>query len=120
MAKQPSLEERVKKDPKLLARVLKDPGLRSKLPAKYLTKDQQQRRKTNVRLAQPIVPGSGTTEGQLAKEAQAAMDVRYGPRQQAEQRTLGEEQTRARDTGGFYDQYLRQVAQHSQNVQTIG
>jgi hypothetical protein len=50
MAKKPSLEQRVKNDPKLLKRVLANPGLRSKLPAKYLTPAQQQQRKTNVRL----------------------------------------------------------------------
>src|SRR4051812_985332 len=120
MAKKPSLEQRVKNDPALLKRVLANPGLRSKLPAKYLTPAQQQQRKTNVRLAQPIVAGSTTTERSLAHEAQAAMDVKYGPLEQQQKQTLGEEQTRARDTTGFYDQYLRQIAQHAQNVQSIG
>jgi hypothetical protein len=48
------------------------------------------------------------------------MDVKYGPLEQQQKQTLGEEQTRARDTTGFYDQYLRQIAQHAQNVQSIG
>lgn len=118
--KRAPLSERVKSDPGLLRRALKNPGLRSKLPARYLTKDQRQQRTLNVRLRQPIVAGSTTTERDLAREATAAGNVKYGPLETQQQQTLGEEQARQRDTGGFYDQYLRQVAQHSQNVQNIG
>lgn len=115
-----SIEDRIKADPKLLARMLANPGLRSKLPDKYLTPKQLMQRRLNKRLDQPIVPGSTTTERALSHEAQAAMDVRYGPREHLESQALGEEKNRARDTAGFYDQYLAQVAQHSRNVQAIG
>jgi hypothetical protein len=123
MAAKKSLAERVKNDPALLRRVLANPGLRSKLPAHYLTKSQRAKRELNTRMKAPIVPGSGVTEGQLARDSRAAMDTRYGAREAAEREDLGEETTRARDVGGpggFYDQYLAQVAQHSKNIQAIG
>src|SRR3954469_1799784 len=119
----PSLEERVKKDPKLLARVLKNPGLRSKLSDSALTKyapAMAKQRQMAVRLKTPITPGSTTTERDLARESQAAMTQKYAPLENQQRQALGEEQTRTRDVGGFYDQSLKQVAQHSQNVQALG
>jgi lipoprotein-anchoring transpeptidase ErfK/SrfK len=115
-----TLAQRAKKDPKLRKRALADPGLRSKLPSSMLNPEQRQTRELNVRLKQPITPGSSITERDLAREAGSAMDVKYGPLQQQQQTALGQEQARGRDLGGWYDQYLRAVAQHSQNVQGIG
>src|SRR4051812_40335320 len=115
-----SIEDRIKADPKLLARMRANPGLRSKLPDKYLTPKQLMQRRLNKRLDQPIVPGSTVTNRDLSHEADAAMTVKYGPRETQEKQTLGEEKNRARDTAGWYDQYQAAVAQHSRNVQAIG
>jgi hypothetical protein len=75
-----------------------------------------QRRAMNERLAQPITPGSTTTERDLAREAHANLALEYGPQEADLQRTLGEQQQRERDTGSFYDQYLTQLRQNQANV----
>jgi hypothetical protein len=118
--KKAPLAERVKNDPALLRRVLKNPSLRSKLPSKYLTPKQRQQRKTNARLRQPIVRGSSITERELAREARASMDVQFGGVEAQQKQALGESLGRERDVGSFYDNYLRQVAAHAQNVTNIG
>src|SRR3954462_1870032 len=109
-----SLEQRVKTDPKRLARVLKNAGLRSKLSDSALQKyapAMARQRQMTARLKTPITPGSTTTERDLAREAQAAMTQKYAPLENQQRQALGEERTRTRDVGGFYDQYLKQVAQ---------
>lgn len=121
--KKPSLDQRVISDKALRARVLANPGLRSKLSAATLQKyapAQAKKRALNLRLAQPIVPGSSTTNRDLAQESKAAMDVKYGPLQADQQRALGQQQQEQRDVGGWYDQYLAAVRQHAANVGTIG
>jgi hypothetical protein len=123
MAKTLTLAQRAKKDPKLLARVLKNPGLRSKLPTSMLPADMRNRRALNQRLKQPITDGSSITERDLARESKSAMDVKYGPVEQAQGQRVQEEQQRQRDftgPGGFYDQYLHQMAENSKQVQNIG
>jgi hypothetical protein len=123
MAKTLTLAQRAKKDPKLLARVLKNPGLRSKLPASMLPADMRNRRALNQRLKQPITEGSSITERDLARESKSAMDVKYGDVEQAQRQRVQEEQQRQRDftgPGGFYDQYLHQMAENSKQVQNIG
>jgi hypothetical protein len=120
MASKLSLAQRAKKDPKLRKRALANPGLRSKLPASMLPTAMRQQREMNARLKQPITPGSAITERDLARESKSAMDVKYGPLEAAQKQGLAEEQTRGRDVAGFYDQYLRQIAAHSANVQAIG
>src|ERR1044072_6294658 len=118
-----SLDQRVAKDPKLRKRVLANAGLRSKLSDSVLRKyapEMAQTRALNVRLKAPIVKGSTITERDLARETKAAMTQKYAPLENQQAQALGEEQQRTRDVGGFYDQYLRQVAQHAQNVQAIG
>jgi hypothetical protein len=110
MAKTLSLAQRAKKDPKLKARALANPGLRSKLPASMLPAEMRNRRALNQRLKQPITQGSSITEGDLARESKAAMQVKYGDVEQGQRQRVQEEQQRQRDftgPGGFYDQYLR-------------
>lgn len=68
----------------------------------------------------PVVPGSSLTQGQASRQARAATRVQYGPLAQAQRQQLGEAKGYQRDIGGYYDQYLRQVAQQTQNVQKIG
>ena len=103
-----------------MRRWLKDPGLRAKLPEKYLSSAQRSTRQMNTRLAQPIVPGSTTTERDLAREAQAAMGVQFGDVERQQQRVLGEEKQRQVDMGGFYDDYLGELERHRLNSQQIG
>lgn len=133
-----SLAQRAKRDPKLLRRALKNPGLRSKLPSSMLTPSLRSRRRMLTRQAaakaktqkqaatkkkaakQPIVPGSSVTEGQLGKDTKAALDVKYGPLEAQQKQQTAEAQGYQRDIGGFYDQYLRQIAQQAANVRQIG
>jgi hypothetical protein len=111
------INRRAARDKAFLRRALANPGLRSKLHDKYLTPAQRAQRKTAQRLAKPIVPGSATTEGQLATESKAATQVRYGDQERELQRRLGISEQTERDTGSFYDQYRAQLQQHQSNVQ---
>lgn len=54
----------------------------------------------------PVVAGSGLTQGALAKQAQTASETVYGP---AERQAQGI----ARDTPGYYDQYINELKAHS-------
>lgn len=107
-------------DRKLLKRALANPGLRSKLPTQYLSPAQRQQRQVNTRLRQPITPGSTTTERDLAREAQAATQVEYGPQEADLRQRLGVARQRATDVGGFYDQYLSELQHNQANVQAAG
>lgn len=119
-AKKLTLAQRAKKDPELLKRALGNAGLRSKLPSSMLPPEMRKAREMNARLKQPIVPGSSMTERDLAREATASGDVRYGGVEQQNKLALGQEQARTRDLGGWYDQYLAAVATHNANVGQIG
>ncbi len=114
-----SLAQRLAADPKLKAKYLANPGLRSKLPSSMLTAKQRGQRSANTAAKKPVTPGSTLTTGQLATEAKAAADVRYGP----QERALGVERARAvqagTDMGGFYEQYQAELAKHAQNTQAI-
>jgi hypothetical protein len=110
------INARAAKDKKFLARALKNPGLRAKLDPKFLSAPQRASRTLNARLNAPIVPGSSTTERDLAHEAQAAQTVRYGPQDAALGQQLGVAQQTERDTGSLYDQYRQALQQHSQNI----
>jgi hypothetical protein len=110
------INARAAKDKKFLARALKNPGLRAKLDPKFLSAPQRASRTLNARLNAPIVPGSSTTERDLAHEAQAAQTVRYGPQDAALGQQLGVAQQTERDTGSLYDQYRAALQQHSANI----
>lgn len=113
----PSLASRVASDPALLKRALANPGLRAKLPDKYLTVAQRQTRATNARLAQPVTPGSTMTEGDLARAAKNATTVKYAPAEQQLGQNLTDANNAKTDTGHWFDDYLKALAQHNTNVQ---
>src|SRR4051812_3030910 len=90
---------------------------KGKAPAHTVTFKQHQVNRA------PIVPGSSINNKTLARTTKAAMDVKYGPLQAQQGRGVRQAQSYARDVGGpggFYDQYLTQLAQHSANINTIG
>ena len=108
---------RARRDRAFLKRALADPGLRSKITdASLLPASMRAQRALNVRLNAPIVPGSSTTERELARAAKAETTVRYAPLEAQQAQQLTDAQTFQRNIGDYYDQYLRQVAQHSANV----
>jgi hypothetical protein len=113
------INKRAAKDKAFLARALKNPGLRAKLDPKFLSAPQRASRTLNARLNAPIVPGSSTTERDLAHEAQAAQTVRYGPQDAAIRQQLGVAQQTERDTGSLYDQYRAALQQHSASIQAF-
>jgi hypothetical protein len=116
MAKKPPkppkapLAVRVKTDPKLLARVLANPGLRAQLPEKYLTPEQRQQRY----LAQPVTPGSSTTNAAAQLLARRMTDTQFGPNAEAMQAQ------RNKDVAGWYAAYQRDLQQHTQNIGQYG
>jgi hypothetical protein len=111
-----SVAVRARHDRAFLKKALANPGLRAKLPSSMLPANLRQQRETNTRLATPIVPGSSMTEGGLANAAQAATTTRYGPQERSLTEQQGIAQQTQRDTGSFYDQYLKDLAQHAANV----
>jgi hypothetical protein len=104
------LATRAAHDPALLRRALANPGLRSKLPDNLLTADLRQQRGQNAYNNAPVVPGSSLTNRQADTQAQTATQVQYGP-QEAALKGI------ARDTPGWYDQYLGALNDHTRNVQ---
>lgn len=125
MAKQPSLAQRARKNPGLLRRALKQPGLRSQQQRAQRTRNAAVRTADAAAQAQraaanrPVVPGGTLTRGQLRTQANAATRVRYGPLEAQQRQQVGEAQTYQRDIGGYYDQYLNQVAQQAASVKSI-
>jgi hypothetical protein len=89
---------------------------KGKAPAHTVTFKQHQVNRA------PIVPGSSVNNKTLAANTKAAMDVKYGPLQAQQGRDIQRAQNSARDIGGqggFYDQYLKQLAQHSAHINSI-
>src|SRR3954447_14034712 len=125
MARQ-SLQARIKSSDQAVSRkaikqALAKPGWRryvpaDKLPKTGIGKQITQRHALDKRLSAPITEGSSITERDLAHQAQAAETVKYGPEAASLRENLGTEQTRARDTGGFYDQYISQLAANRKAV----
>lgn len=105
---------------KRVAALVKNPGTRASVPTAYLPPEMRKKRELNARLAAPIVPGSTTTQRDLARSANAATTVKYAPAEQALGAELGQAQGLQRDTPGWYDNYLRERATHAQNVQGFG
>lgn len=97
-----------------IKQLLSSPGTRKLVPTKDLPADLRAKRQLNQRLAQPIVPGSSTTQRDLAHQREAAVNLQYGPN------AVGASQQRERETGDWYDAYLRELAQHAGNVQGFG
>jgi len=84
--------------------------------------EAQKAKVKKAKLAAPIVPGSSITERQLAQAAEAATTTQFGDLDREQKINLAQAQSQQRDfggAGGFYDQYLAQVAQHAANVNNI-
>src|SRR5262245_31166562 len=128
MAAKKSLQARIKAgDRSAIKQALANPKWRRYVPDKYAPASVRQHRQANVkkaalnkRLDTPITPGSTTTERDLARESQAAMDVKYGPLEAEQRKNVGMAEAAVRDVGGWYDQYLAQLQGHQQAVQQIG
>lgn len=99
-----------------VARLLANAGERSKLPDSYLPAAQLAQRQLNKRLAQPVTPGSSMTQRDLARQTQAAADVKYGAATQQAQQNVTQLGQVQRDTSDWYDAYLRELAAHQANV----
>lgn len=72
---------------------------------------------------QPLVPGSSITNRQANQQTTAAIKTQYGPLESTQRRNVATERHRMQDfsnRGGFYDQYLKQLAMHAANVNAIG
>lgn len=99
----------------LVAKYVGDPSTRTKIPTRYLPTKYRDERIAN---RSPITPGSSITGGQLTKRANAAATLQYGSTlsdaQKAAERAAGV----ARDTQGWYDQYLQELERARQN--TVG
>jgi hypothetical protein len=75
-----------------------------------------------IKLNAPIVPGSTITERALAAAVNAAAKTKYGGVLQSQQQAINQAKQAATDIGGkggFYDQYLAQLATHVANINAI-
>jgi len=115
----PSLAARARANPVLRRRALANPGLRSKLPASMLPGRLRAQRATQRRLAQPVVPGGSLTQAELKRQTAAMATTKYAPLEAQQRQAVQGAQAQQRDVGGWYDQYLAALAQHSQNVANI-
>jgi hypothetical protein len=67
-------------------------------------------------MLRPIVAGSGYTQGELRNDSGNATTVRYGGAERQTRQNVATAGQMQRDTGDFYDAYLKDLAQHQQNI----
>jgi hypothetical protein len=99
-----------------IQRLLKNPGTRAALADKFLPPDLLAQRNLNRRLNAPITPGSAVTERDLSRQTRTASDVRYGQAEQQSRQDIAASEQRARNVAAWYDNYLKELASHQQNV----
>jgi hypothetical protein len=96
-----------------------NPATRAALADKFLSPAQLKQRQLNQRLDTPVTPGSTLTNRQLAQQRNAAVQVQYGPQDQALGSRLAASQQTEKDQAGWYQDYLNELAQHKKNVADI-
>jgi hypothetical protein len=96
-----------------------NPATRAALADKFLSPSQLKQRQLNQRLDTPVTPGSTLTNRQLAQQRNAAVQVQYGPQDQALGSRLAASQQTEKDQAGWYQDYLNELAQHKKNVADI-
>lgn len=106
--------------PARVKRLRANPGTRAALPDKYLTSEQLRQRRMNRRLNAPLVQGSTVPYRDVVRQANDAATVRYGDEQRQRQQQVSQAQQSERDTAGWYDQYLGELAKHQENIANIG
>lgn len=103
---------------KRTAELLKNPGTRSLVATKDLPKGYDpafiKKRQMAEKFRAPITEGSSLTYGQVASESKDAANVQFGPNAVANSQQL------EKDTAGWYDDFQRQLAQHTQNTERYG
>jgi hypothetical protein len=97
-----------------IKQLVSNPAIRKLVPTADLPSSYRHQRELNTRLNSPIVEGGTTTQRDLAHSREAAVTTQFGPN------AVGAYQQREKDTGGWYDQYLAELAKHQQNVQGFG
>jgi len=101
--------------------LLKNPATRAAVKTKFLTPKQQKQRALNTALDAPIVSGgSGITRRQVAKQREAYITTKYGASDAALKTNVTTAANQQKDTGQWYDAYLKDLAAHRANVQQTG
>lgn len=103
---------------KRTAELLKNPGTRSLVATKDLPKGYDpafvKKRQMADKFRAPITEGSSLTYGQVASDSKDAANVQFGPN------AVKNSQQLEKDTAGWYDDFQRQLAQHTQNAERYG
>jgi len=103
---------------KRTAELLKNPGTRSLVATKDLPKGYDpafvKRRQMAEKFRAPITEGSSLTYGQVASDSKDASNVAFGPN------AVKNSQQLEKDTAAWYDDFQRQLAQHTQNTERYG
>lgn len=99
----------------LVAKYVTDPSLRTKIPTRYLPTKYREQRISN---RTSITPGSSITGGELSKRADAAATLQYGGAMADTKKAATTAAGVARDTQGWYDQYMQELERARQN--TVG
>lgn len=69
---------------------------------------------------QPLVPGSSITNWEAKKARRADARLMFGDKLRAEKQAVNQEEQRTRDMGGYYDDYLKQLANHTAQATQFG
>lgn len=103
---------------KRTAELLKNPGTRSLVATKDLPKGYDpafvKKRAMADKFRAPITEGSSLTYGQVARESKDAANVQFGPNAVANSQQL------EKDTAGWYDDFQRQLGEHTRNTERYG
>lgn len=101
---------------KRIAALVGNPSTRANVPTKLLPQKYQAQRAMNTRLRQPIVPGSTITGRDLGRQANAAVSEKYGPTETTTNAQLAAAKQHETDNTTWYDQYLKDLQAHRDNV----
>lgn len=97
-------------------RLAENPNTRRAVADKFLTPEQLKMRRQIAFDRAPIIPGSTLTNADVARQRKAAVQLQYGPQEQALGQQYATQQTQNRDMSAAYDGYLKELAGHQANV----
>lgn len=104
---------------KRIAELVKKPGTRASIPTNLLPANYRRQREENLRLRQPIVPGSTITNRDAGREANAAVGVRYGQPESEINQEIAARTKREGEISSYYDSYLKELQAHQANTTAV-
>ena len=103
-----------------VAKLVKNPGTRHAVPTEYLPQAYRQKRELEDRLRAPVVQGSSLTNRDVARQANAGAEVKYGDVIRQGQQSIGQSEQAGKDMAGYFDDYQRKLAEAQGTQAQIG